>query len=261
MAADLQLPHTVRGIIADCPYTSPEAIIRKVVSQDLRLPAGPLMPLVRLSARLFGGFSLSGASAEKIRRGDGYTHTPHPRRGRPLRPLRYVPRARRQVRLIDIRIHLPRGRARPELYRRPRALRARCAPIRRGARGMRRRHVLLIVILLALAALLAWAIWANGALTLTRVTLSSAEIPEEFRGFKIAPCLGPSQRRLRRGERETPFPAPRGRTGYHRRHRRPRRLAAYGYGRRAGLRRAHRRDRARVLRDGQPRGAAGLRLD
>ncbi|HIT29286.1 MAG TPA: metallophosphoesterase [Candidatus Scatomorpha stercoravium] len=51
---------------------------------------------------------------------------------------------------------------------------------------MRRRHVLLIVILLALAALLAWAIWANGALTLTRVTLSSAEIPEEFRGFKIA---------------------------------------------------------------------------
>ena len=45
---------------------------------------------------------------------------------------------------------------------------------------------MLIVILLALAALLAWAIWANGALTLTRVTLSSAEIPEEFRGFKIA---------------------------------------------------------------------------
>ena len=65
MAADLQLPHTVRGIIADCPYTSPEAIIRKVISQDLHLPAGPLMPLVRLSARLFGGFSLSGASAEK----------------------------------------------------------------------------------------------------------------------------------------------------------------------------------------------------
>ena len=45
---------------------------------------------------------------------------------------------------------------------------------------------MLIVILLALAALLAWAVWANGALTLTRVTLSSAEIPEEFRGFKIA---------------------------------------------------------------------------
>ena len=50
----------------------------------------------------------------------------------------------------------------------------------------RRRRVLLIVILLALAALLAWAIWANGALTLTRVTLSSEEIPQEFRGFKIA---------------------------------------------------------------------------
>ena len=51
---------------------------------------------------------------------------------------------------------------------------------------MRRRRVLLIVILLALAALLAWAVWANGALTLTRVTLSSEEIPEGFRGFKIA---------------------------------------------------------------------------
>lgn len=62
MASALELPGSVRGIIANSPYTSAEAIIRKVIA-GLCLPAAPLMPFVRLAARLFGGFSLSGADA------------------------------------------------------------------------------------------------------------------------------------------------------------------------------------------------------
>ena len=63
MASVLELPHTVRGIIADSPYTEPEAIIRKVISKDAHLPAGALLPFLRLGARLFGRFDLRGASA------------------------------------------------------------------------------------------------------------------------------------------------------------------------------------------------------
>ena len=62
MAADLPLSDQVAGILADCPYSSPAAIIRKVCG-DLKLPAGPVMPFVRLGARLFGRFSLDGAAA------------------------------------------------------------------------------------------------------------------------------------------------------------------------------------------------------
>ncbi len=63
MATELDLPSAVRGVIADCPYSSPEAIIRKVSGEDLHLPPALTMPLVRLSAMVFGGFRLSEASA------------------------------------------------------------------------------------------------------------------------------------------------------------------------------------------------------
>ena len=53
MASGLNLPPAVRGVIADSSYTSPAAILRKVLEKDLHLP---LYPLVRLSARIFGGF-------------------------------------------------------------------------------------------------------------------------------------------------------------------------------------------------------------
>lgn len=62
MASELDLPDTVAGIIADCPYTSPRAIIRKVC-RDRHLPPALTYPFIRLSARLFGGFRLEEASA------------------------------------------------------------------------------------------------------------------------------------------------------------------------------------------------------
>ena len=62
MASELELPENVKGIVADCPYSSPYAIIRKVCG-DMKLPAGLAMPFVKLSARLIGGFDLCACSA------------------------------------------------------------------------------------------------------------------------------------------------------------------------------------------------------
>lgn len=62
MAADLELPANVAGIIADCPYASPAGIIRKVAT-DRKFPAKLVYPFIRLSAALFGGFDLEQADA------------------------------------------------------------------------------------------------------------------------------------------------------------------------------------------------------
>ena len=63
MASELKLPANVMGIIADCPYSSPEVIIRKVCREDMHLPPALTMPLIRLGARLFGHFVLNESSA------------------------------------------------------------------------------------------------------------------------------------------------------------------------------------------------------
>ncbi len=57
MAGGRELPPQVKGIIADCGYTSPKAIIQKVIV-DMRLPPRLSYPFVRLGARLYGGFDL-----------------------------------------------------------------------------------------------------------------------------------------------------------------------------------------------------------
>lgn len=49
------LPKNVVGILADCGYTSPREIIKKVICQ-MGLPADLLYPFVRLGAKLFGRF-------------------------------------------------------------------------------------------------------------------------------------------------------------------------------------------------------------
>lgn len=61
MAAD-RLPGNVAGIIADCGYTTAEAIIRHV-SRQIHLPEGLGFALAKTDARLFGGVDLSAASA------------------------------------------------------------------------------------------------------------------------------------------------------------------------------------------------------
>ncbi|MGI6737545.1 MAG: alpha/beta hydrolase [Anaerovoracaceae bacterium] len=62
MAADLPLPGSVRGLIADSPYDSPKDIICTVI-RDRRLPVRLLWPLVYLGGLLYGGVNLKEASA------------------------------------------------------------------------------------------------------------------------------------------------------------------------------------------------------
>lgn len=62
MASELDLPENVAGIIADCPYSSPVAIIRKV-GKDMKLPTGLVYPFVWTGARLFGHFKVTKSSA------------------------------------------------------------------------------------------------------------------------------------------------------------------------------------------------------
>jgi fermentation-respiration switch protein FrsA (DUF1100 family) len=57
MASELELPENVIGIVADCGYSSPGAIIRKV-SRDVRVPGWLSYPFIALGALVFGHFRL-----------------------------------------------------------------------------------------------------------------------------------------------------------------------------------------------------------
>ena len=68
MASGLDLPSNVRGIIADAPFTSPEAIIHTVCS-SIHLPYFVVGPFIRLAARLYAGIGLRDAdAAEAVKR-------------------------------------------------------------------------------------------------------------------------------------------------------------------------------------------------
>ena len=62
MALEDELPRQVVCALADCGYTSPKDIIKKVL-RDLRLPVCIFYPVIRLAARLFGRFDLEETSA------------------------------------------------------------------------------------------------------------------------------------------------------------------------------------------------------
>ena len=63
LASALELPPSVRGVIADCGFSSPEAIMRSVLRAHVKwLPAGPLLALMNVCTRVFAGFSIKEAS-------------------------------------------------------------------------------------------------------------------------------------------------------------------------------------------------------
>ncbi len=62
MAADVGLPNNVKGIMADCGYSSPKEILISVM-KSMKLPAKLLYPLARWSATIFGHFNLEESSA------------------------------------------------------------------------------------------------------------------------------------------------------------------------------------------------------
>lgn len=63
--ADRDLPDNVKGLIADCGFTSPKEIIRSVFHSVIHLPAEPTLWAADLFARLFAGFSLSQKDTRK----------------------------------------------------------------------------------------------------------------------------------------------------------------------------------------------------
>ena len=61
-ASGLELPHNVKGIIADSPFSTPIDIIQTVAA-DMGIPKVIVKPLAVIAAKVFGKFDLHGASA------------------------------------------------------------------------------------------------------------------------------------------------------------------------------------------------------
>ena len=62
MASELDLPENVKGIIADCPYSSPLEIILHV-GKKMPFPSWLIRPFAILGAKIFGGFDLTETTA------------------------------------------------------------------------------------------------------------------------------------------------------------------------------------------------------
>ena len=63
-AAGAALPGSVKGVIADSPFTNPKEIIMRV-SRDRKLPPHLIWWMANIGAFLFGGFRLTGVDAEE----------------------------------------------------------------------------------------------------------------------------------------------------------------------------------------------------
>jgi len=64
MASELPLSDNVKGIVADCPYSSPLEIIQDV-GKKMGLPGWLIRPFAIFGARIFGGFDLTECDARE----------------------------------------------------------------------------------------------------------------------------------------------------------------------------------------------------
>lgn len=64
MASELELPENVKGIVADCPYSSPMKIIRKVARQ-MNIPDWLAWPFAVIGAKVYGGFDINETDAAR----------------------------------------------------------------------------------------------------------------------------------------------------------------------------------------------------
>jgi fermentation-respiration switch protein FrsA (DUF1100 family) len=62
LASGLDLPKNVKGVIADCGFTSPWDIVTEVARRDMHIPKFPLLYLMLPTVRLLCGFGLREAS-------------------------------------------------------------------------------------------------------------------------------------------------------------------------------------------------------
>ena len=68
MALGLELPENVRGVIADCGFTSPWEIMKHVSRRDFHLPSFPLLNVLNVLSRRRAGFSLKEADTREAMR-------------------------------------------------------------------------------------------------------------------------------------------------------------------------------------------------
>ena len=62
--AGKELPANVVGVLADCGFSSPKAIIKKC-AKDMHYPAELIYPFIKLGARIYGQFDLEEYSPEE----------------------------------------------------------------------------------------------------------------------------------------------------------------------------------------------------
>ncbi len=65
MASGLDIDANIKGIIADCAFTSPRQIIEKVGCEDLHIPKWLFMPQLKLMCKLFAHFDLDAMSTSR----------------------------------------------------------------------------------------------------------------------------------------------------------------------------------------------------
>lgn len=58
MASGDELPEQVRGVIADCGFTSPKAILSKVIREEYHLPPCLILPAMNIWFRLLAGYDI-----------------------------------------------------------------------------------------------------------------------------------------------------------------------------------------------------------
>ncbi|MCQ2595960.1 MAG: alpha/beta hydrolase [Treponemataceae bacterium] len=63
MACGTDLPPNVKGVIADCGFTSPYEIMKHVITRNMHLPAFPIMPVAGMLTKVIAGFGLKEYSA------------------------------------------------------------------------------------------------------------------------------------------------------------------------------------------------------
>lgn len=60
------LPDSVKGIVADCGFTSPVAIITRVAKKSMKINAKPFLPFLNLYCKIFGKFSIYGSNTAEV---------------------------------------------------------------------------------------------------------------------------------------------------------------------------------------------------
>lgn len=66
IAADRNLPNNVRGIIADCGFTSPAEIISLVAARNFHVKSKLIIRILDIMCKLVGGFTIYGINTEEI---------------------------------------------------------------------------------------------------------------------------------------------------------------------------------------------------